>query len=41
MRLLADFRMEYFDAEAKHQYRDEHFEEDKQEAFELGKNILD
>ena len=36
----ADYDMEYFDAEAKHQYRDEHFEEDKQKAFELGKNII-
>ena len=37
----ADYDMDYFDAEAKHKYRDEHFEEDKQEAFELGKSILD
>ena len=37
----ADYDMEYFDAEAKHQYRAEHFEEDKMLAFELGKNIID
>ena len=37
----ADYDMEYFDAEAKHQYRDEHFEEDRQNAVELGKNIID
>ena len=36
----ADYDMDYFDAEAKHKYRDEHFEEDKQKSFELGKNIL-
>ena len=28
--------MDYFSEADKHQYRDEHFEEDKQMAFELG-----
>ena len=36
----ADYDMDYFREADKHQYRDEHFEEDKQMAFELGKNLL-
>ena len=36
----ADYDMDYFDSDAKHQYKDEHFEEDKQTAFELGKSLL-
>lgn len=36
----ADYDMDYFDEESKRKYRDEHFEEDKKKAFDLGKNIL-
>lgn len=37
----ADYNMDYFSETDKHQYRDEHFEKDKQLAFELGKTIID
>ena len=36
----ADYDMDYFSEADKHQYRDEHFEEDKKLAFKLGKNIM-
>ena len=37
----ADYNMDYFSETDKHQYRDEHFEKDKQLAYELGKTIID
>lgn len=37
----ADYNMDYFSETDKHQYRDAHFEKDKQLAYELGKTIID